>query len=91
MTTYARCVAFVGRSDNLTIGACTLGKEYPLFEPPLDGCDFTIIGAYTLGKEYPLFEPPLDGCDFTIIDDSGWVMPCWWNTDPDCIWERIER
>ena len=67
MTTYARCVAFVGRSDNLTIGACTLGKEYPLFEPPLDGCDFT------------------------IIDDSGWVMPCWWNTDPDCIWERIER
>lgn len=52
-----------------------------------------MIGSYTIGKDYELVGGPIDGgCDFTIIDDEGDPMPCWWDgTDPDVIWERIEK
>jgi len=69
MTTYARCVAFVGRSDDMTIGAYTLGKEYEVLEERDN----------YLGKH------------FDVIDDDGDPITNWWDGDPDCIWERIER
>ena len=69
MTIYARCVAFVGRSDDLNFGAYTLGKEYEVID---------IDDGFTYA-------------DFTIIDDEGHPLPCWWNSDPDVIWERVER
>lgn len=39
MTTYARCIALL---DAEPIGTYTVGKEYPLHEPPMFGCYFTI-------------------------------------------------
>lgn len=54
-----------------------------------------LVCSYTIGKDYEVVDGPdhIDGgCDFTIIDDEGDPMPCWWDgTDPDVIWERIEK
>lgn len=58
---------------------------------------FILVGSYTIGKEYEVVDAVgpdhIDGgSDFTIIDDEGDPMPCWWDgTDPDVIWERIEK
>lgn len=60
----------------------------------VDQCEDDTIGSYTIGKEYPLYDGPpwCGGSDFTIIDDNGDPVPCWWDgSDPDVIWERIER
>jgi hypothetical protein len=48
------------------------------------------IGAYTVGQEYEVHEHP-DGAVFEIIDDRGDAVTCWWDGDPDCRWQRVER
>jgi len=69
VTIYARCVAFVGRSDDMTVGAYTIGKEYEVLEE----------------RDNYL------GLQFDIYDDEDDCTLCWWDGDPDCVWERIER
>lgn len=52
---------------------------------------FTIFN-YTLNKEYITHYPELLGTyDFVIEDDKGHQVACWWNGDPEVLWERIER
>jgi hypothetical protein len=51
------------------------------------------VGAYTIGKEYEVLEERDNylGLQFDVIDDEGDRTLGWWDTDPDCVWERIER
>lgn len=49
------------------------------------------IGTYTMGRTYEVVSGPLRRCDFHIIDDLGILTPCWWEGDPDVIWERVTK
>ena len=60
----------------------------------VDQRDGVTFAKYTIGKEYPVHYDTNwpGGSDFAIIDDEGDPVPCWWDgSDPDLIWERIER
>lgn len=57
--------------------------------------DTALIGDYTVGRDYAvtdeddgLFGDVPDG--FWINDDTGTEILCWWEGDPDCVWERVE-
>lgn len=60
----------------------------------VDQRDGVIFAKHTIGKEYPVHYDTNwpGGSDFTITDDEGDPVPCWWDgSDPDVVWERLER
>jgi len=65
-------------------------KTYALVIALLD--DAPMFGTYTVGREYEVTPSVIPTVyDFEITDDEGTVIACWWNSDPDCVFERVER